>query len=88
MSLLGCEWESIERHEKLRGVVSEVGGPRRERKFAASPSHAAGRNDGPKGSSAAELGITYFGHNLPKTMFKGSYLNFKEDEWLVYGVCF
>lgn len=26
MSLLGCEWESIERHEKLRGVVSEVGG--------------------------------------------------------------
>lgn len=28
MSLLGCEWESIERHEKLRGVVSEVGGGR------------------------------------------------------------
>lgn len=23
MSLLGCEWESIERHEKLRGVLSE-----------------------------------------------------------------
>lgn len=23
MSLLGCEWESIERHEKLRGVVSQ-----------------------------------------------------------------
>lgn len=28
MSLLGCEWESIERHEKLRGVVSEVEGGR------------------------------------------------------------
>lgn len=87
MSLLGCEWESIERHEKLRGVVSEVGGGgveglRCEGKFAASPSRATGRND------ELTLGITYFGHNLPKTMFKGSYLNFKKDEWLVYGVCF
>lgn len=25
MSLLDCEWESIERHEKLRGVVSGCG---------------------------------------------------------------
>lgn len=60
-------------------------------KFAASLwSNAAGRNGEPAGDSlAAQLGITYFfGHDLPKTMFKGSYLNFKEDDRLVYGVCF
>lgn len=86
MSLLGCEWESIERHEKLRAVVSEW---ERERRGVreSSPSFCLTavmtRRRRPP-----ELGITYFGHNLPKTMFKGSYLNFKEDEWLEYGVCF
>lgn len=50
MSLLGCEWESIERHEKLRAAVfARSAVPRREkRKFAAPSSRPAGRDDWPE----------------------------------------
>lgn len=60
----------------------------RERKFAVFLTYSRCNDEKTKAHWPPELRITYFGHNLPKTMFKGSYLNFKEDEWLVYGVCF
>lgn len=67
MSLLGCEWESIERHEKLRGVVWEwvEGTRRRERNFAVFLSHSCSDEE-TKARWPPEFGITYFWPQLTK----------------------
>lgn len=61
MSLLGCEWESIERHEKLRGVVSEVGGgaAAREKVRRLSVSRRRPVMTGRKGSAATRRARNY-----------------------------
>lgn len=73
MSLLGCEWESIERYEKLCGVVSQCGKSKlhflhRAHDDKESRSHRIVSDE----CYTLQCMQTYiFGHDLPKTMFKG-----------------
>lgn len=77
MSLLGCEWESIERYEKLCGVVSQC--EKSKPHFLYSSVHDD-NNDTNEGVWQNRLRWVLdiavrpryiFGHSLPKTMFKG-----------------
>lgn len=73
MLLLGCEWESIERHEKLCGVVSQC--------EKSKPHFLHCVCDGERlwqlrivfdeCYSLQQIRNYIFGHILPKTMFKG-----------------
>lgn len=83
MSLLGCEWESIERHEKLRGVVSQ------REKSKPHFSYAAPVMTSEPGARRIVLDECYspprirnyiFWPQLTKDNVQRSYLNFKEDE--------
>lgn len=74
-------WESIERREKLRSVVFRRG---KVRRISTSPPAI------PKSrllliAVKSELHIW---PQLTKDNVQRSYLNFKEDEWLIYDVCF
>lgn len=87
MSLPGCEWESIERYEKLCGVVS---------RYEKSKAHFLHCVPGDAGEGGERVGVSlnclrrmlYIAvhvelHSWPKLTkdnVQRSYLNFKEDE--------
>lgn len=83
MSLLGCEWESIERYEKLCGVVSQS-----EKSTAHFLPVLVPSDEGAWLSPNCLSRMLYIAvhvelHSWPKLTkdnVQRSYLNFKEDE--------